>query len=154
VVQHFVCLAVSCPTGNSFFFFGIAIFLYATTVDVMEKLLEKWFGGMNVGERVLGNRHWFERIDKQLKTLARRLEASEIAEYVQLLNHPFRLIVINIVTGIARGVGIAIGFTLFASFIVYALQRIGALNLPVIGNFVAEIVKIVQAQLDLNRPTY
>ncbi|MBN2908345.1 hypothetical protein JQC72_02265 [Polycladomyces sp. WAk] len=109
---------------------------------------------MNVGERVQGNRHWFERIDKQLKTLARRLEASEIAEYVQLLNHPFRLVVINIVTGIARGVGIAIGFTLFASFIVYALQRIGALNLPVIGNFVAEIVKIVQAQLDLNRPTY
>nr|WP_302104469.1 DUF5665 domain-containing protein [Polycladomyces sp. WAk] len=89
-----------------------------------------------------------------MKTLARRLEASEIAEYVQLLNHPFRLVVINIVTGIARGVGIAIGFTLFASFIVYALQRIGALNLPVIGNFVAEIVKIVQAQLDLNRPTY
>jgi hypothetical protein len=109
---------------------------------------------MDVGEGVQGNRHWFERIDKQLKNLARRLEASEIAEYVQLLNHPFRLIVINIVTGIARGIGIAIGFTLFASFIVYALQRIGALNLPVIGNFVAEIAKIVQAELDLNRPTY
>lgn len=109
---------------------------------------------MDVGEGVQGNRRWFERIDKQLKNLSRRLEASEIAEYVQLLNHPFRLIVINIVTGIARGIGIAIGFTLFASFIVYALQRIGALNLPVIGNFVAEIAKIVQAELDLNRPTY
>jgi hypothetical protein len=109
---------------------------------------------MDVGERIRGNHYWFERINKQLKTLARRLEASEIAEYVQLLNHPFRLVVINIVTGIARGIGIAIGFTLFASFIVYALQKIGALNLPIIGNFVAEIVKIVQAELDLNRPTY
>ncbi|MDN4594987.1 DUF5665 domain-containing protein [Polycladomyces subterraneus] len=107
-----------------------------------------------MGERVQGNRRWFGRIDRQLKILARRLEATEIAEYVQLLNHPLRLILINIFTGIARGIGIAIGFTLFAAFIVYALQRIGALNLPVIGNFVAEIAKIVQAELDLNRPTY
>jgi hypothetical protein len=109
---------------------------------------------IHVGKREPENRQWFERIDKQLRVLSRRLEASGIAEYVQLVNHPFRLILINIVTGIARGIGIAIGFTLFASFIVYALQRIGALNLPIIGNFVAEIVKIVQAELNLNRPTY
>lgn len=107
-----------------------------------------------VGGRVQEDRYWYERIDTQLKTLARRLEASEISEYVRLLNHPFRLILINIVTGIARGIGIAIGFTLFASLIVYTLQSIGALNLPIIGSFVAEIVKIVQAELNLNRPTY
>jgi len=94
------------------------------------------------------------RIDNQLKRIARQMEMGEIAQYVQLLNRPRRLILINIVTGIARGVGIAIGVTLFTATIIYGLQRLGALNLPIIGDFIAEIVKIVQAQLELDGIRY
>ena len=35
-------------------------------------------------------------------------------------------------------------------FFVYALGRLAALNLPFIGNFVAELVRIVQ--MELSRP--
>lgn len=94
------------------------------------------------------------RIDDQLKRIARQMEMGEIAEYIQLLNRPRRLILINIVTGIARGVGIAIGVTLFTATIIYGLQKLGALNLPIIGDFIAEIVKIVQAQLELDGIRY
>ncbi|GAA5344739.1 hypothetical protein CLV97_10529 [Planifilum fimeticola] len=94
------------------------------------------------------------RIDERLKRIARQMEMGEIAEYIQLLNRPRRLILINIVAGIARGVGIAIGVTLFTATIIYGLQKLGALNLPIIGDFIAEIVKIVQAQLELDGIQY
>ncbi|MCM3698473.1 DUF5665 domain-containing protein [Paenibacillus macerans] len=80
----------------------------------------------------------------------RELEKSRITEYTQLLNRPWRLIWLNIMSGTARGVGIAIGFTFFAATIIYVLKILGALNLPIIGDYIADIVRIVQRQLDLN----
>jgi hypothetical protein len=108
--------------------------------------------GMGGDEKEL--EEWMRRIDERLKRIARQMEMGEIAEYIQLLNRPRRLILINIVAGIARGVGIAIGVTLFTATIIYGLQKLGALNLPIIGDFIAEIVKIVQAQLELDGIRY
>ncbi|WP_222125158.1 DUF5665 domain-containing protein, partial [Bacillus pumilus] len=48
-----------------------------------------------------------------------------------------------------RGVGVAIGVTFFAASIIYVLQGLGALNLPIIGDYIADIVRIVQRQLEL-----
>lgn len=80
----------------------------------------------------------------------RQLEKSRIAEYTELLNRPWRLIWLNLLSGTARGVGIAIGFTFFAATIIYVLQLLGALNLPIIGDYIADIVRIVQRQMELN----
>ncbi|WP_334071884.1 MULTISPECIES: DUF5665 domain-containing protein [Paenibacillus] len=80
----------------------------------------------------------------------RQLEKSRIAEYTALLNRPWRLLLLNLLSGTARGVGIAIGFTFFAATIIYVLQVLGALNLPIIGDYIADIVRIVQRQLELN----
>ncbi|AZS14525.1 DUF5665 domain-containing protein [Paenibacillus lutimineralis] len=79
-----------------------------------------------------------------------QLERSRIAQYTELLNRPWRLIWLNILSGTARGVGIAVGFTFFAATIIYVLQVLGALNLPIIGDYIADIVRIVQRQLELN----
>lgn len=81
---------------------------------------------------------------------AHQLEQSRIIEYTELLHHPWSLIWRNILAGTARGVGIAIGFTFFAATIIYILQILGALNLPIIGDYIADIVRIVQRQLELN----
>ncbi|WP_376744638.1 DUF5665 domain-containing protein [Paenibacillus typhae] len=81
--------------------------------------------------------------------LAQQMEKARIAEYTELLHSPFRLIWLNILSGTARGVGIALGFTFFAATIIYVLQVLGALNLPIIGDYIADIVRIVQHQLEL-----
>ena len=81
--------------------------------------------------------------------LAQQMEKSRIADYTELLHSPFRLIWLNILSGTARGVGIALGFTFFAATIIYVLQVLGALNLPIIGDYIADIVRIVQHQLEL-----
>ncbi|MFV9509966.1 DUF5665 domain-containing protein [Tepidibacillus sp. LV47] len=92
-----------------------------------------------------------EWIGKKIDELGIQLERVQIADYVALLNRPHRLFFINLLTGIARGIGIALGFTVFAATIIYILQKLGALNLPIIGDYIADIVKIVQAQLDIER---
>lgn len=91
---------------------------------------------------------------KELFTLtsriAQELERSRISQYTELLYRPWKLIGLNLLSGAARGVGIAIGFTFFAATIIYLLQMLGALNLPIVGDYIADIVRIVQRQLELN----
>ncbi len=90
------------------------------------------------------------RIYKLAVSMADQMEKSRIADYTQLLHKPWRLIWLNLLSGTARGVGIAIGFTFFAATIIYVLQVLGALNLPIIGDYIADIVRIVQRQLELS----
>ncbi|TCM99241.1 hypothetical protein EV294_102533 [Paenibacillus sp. BK033] len=88
------------------------------------------------------------RLDMRLSKIATDMERTQIADYVDLLNHPLRLMWRNLLGGLSRGVGIAIGFTFFAATILYVLRIIGALNLPIIGDYIADIVRVVQIQLE------
>jgi hypothetical protein len=89
-----------------------------------------------------------ENIGRQVNAIANQIERIQIADYVDLLNSPRKLIFSNLLAGVSRGVGIAIGFTIFATVILYFLRMLGALNLPIIGNFIADIVRHVQYQLE------
>jgi hypothetical protein len=92
-----------------------------------------------------------EAVHQTVTKLANQMEFAQINEYVQLMNRPWKVMYMNFLGGIARGVGIAIGFTIFASSIVYVLQALGALDLPIIGDYIADIVKHVQSQLEGTR---
>ncbi|GMK43002.1 hypothetical protein PghCCS26_01290 [Paenibacillus glycanilyticus] len=92
--------------------------------------------------------HTLSRLDMRLSKIATDMERTQIADYVDLLNHPLRLMWRNLLGGLSRGVGIAIGFTFFAATILYVLRIIGALNLPIIGDYIADIVRVVQIQLE------
>ncbi|MPM76649.1 hypothetical protein SDC9_123648 [bioreactor metagenome] len=85
-----------------------------------------------------------EFMGKQVQRLVHHLESMRIAEYVELLQRPARLIFMNFVAGLARGLGIAIGATLIFALMVEFLRRLIMLNIPGIGSFIAEIVQIVE----------
>ncbi|GAB6990590.1 DUF5665 domain-containing protein [Paenibacillus pini] len=94
-----------------------------------------------------------QKLDKIYKLalhISDTMEKSRIADYTELLHRPWRLIGLNLMSGAARGVGIAVGFTIFAATIIYLLQLLGALNLPIIGDYIADIVRIVQRQLEIH----
>ena len=81
---------------------------------------------------------------EQMKKLACHLESLRIAQYLDLLERPGKLIATNFVAGIARGLGIAVGASLvFALFLAFLKQLI-VLNIPLIGDFIADIIKIVE----------
>nr|WP_316245518.1 DUF5665 domain-containing protein [Gorillibacterium timonense] len=94
------------------------------------------------------DREVLEEVKRKIDQIAVDLERVQIGDYIQLMNKPWRLIFNNMLGGIARGVGIAIGLTVFTSTILYVLQLLGALNLPVIGDYIAKIVEVVQARLE------
>lgn len=74
-------------------------------------------------------------------------ERVNFGAYVQLLQQPRKILWLNFLGGLGRGVGIGIGFTVFAALIFIVLQKLSLLNLPIIGTYIADIVRIVQAQL-------
>ncbi|WP_256760265.1 DUF5665 domain-containing protein [Cohnella sp. WQ 127256] len=89
-------------------------------------------------------------LSDKLERLSVDMEKAQLREYVNLMHRPWQLIWKNFIAGLSRGVGIALGFTFFAATIVYILQFLGALNLPVVGDYIADIVRIVQRQLEIN----
>ncbi|RUS48415.1 DUF5665 domain-containing protein [Cohnella sp. AR92] len=91
-----------------------------------------------------------ETLAYRIDRLAIDMEKAELKEYVNLMRRPWGLIWRNFISGLSRGVGIALGFTFFAATIVWLLQILGALNLPVVGDYIADIVRIVQRQLEIN----
>ena len=75
--------------------------------------------------------------------LSQHLEKFNLAEYMNLLNNPRRFMMVNFLGGIFRGLGFAVGMTILAALVLYILQWLVLLNLPIIGDFIAELVRIV-----------
>ncbi|MFZ5596686.1 MAG: DUF5665 domain-containing protein [Bacillota bacterium] len=84
---------------------------------------------------------------RKISQLSVNMEKMKLAEYVDLLNSPWRLLWINFISGIARGLGIAIGFAILGAIIILLLQKLVDLNIPVIGGYIADIVQVVQEQI-------
>lgn len=91
--------------------------------------------------------HLLKILEKRIAELAINIEKMKLAEYVKLLDQPWRLMYINFIAGMARGVGIAVGFTILGAVLLYFLRRLVMLNLPWIGGFIAEIVRMVQLNI-------
>jgi|GEM_PF-824141 len=85
-----------------------------------------------------------EEFLEKLRWLATYFEKIKIGDYVQMIQQPKRLIKVNFLVGIARGIGIGIGFTLLGAFTLYLLNRLAILNLPLIGDFISELMGYVE----------
>jgi hypothetical protein len=81
-------------------------------------------------------------IDK-LAGFADYLTRLNLAEYLKLTQKPVRMMWLSFISGIARGFGIAIGFTILSAFGIYVLHQLDVLNLPLIGDFIAQILEYV-----------
>lgn len=81
-----------------------------------------------------------------LDTIAARLEEANLGAYVDLYRRPWRMLWLNFAAGAARGLGMAVGFTLLGAVVILALRNTFVHNLPVVGHFVAQVVKVVQAE--------
>lgn len=88
-----------------------------------------------------------QQLIKKVEELAIYMEKMKLAEYVELLGNIPRLLFLNFISGLARGLGMAVGFTILGAVVIYLLQRSFVHNLPLIGRFIADIVVIVQDHL-------
>lgn len=88
------------------------------------------------------------RIKKQLndniEKLIIKLENKNLEEIFYILGNKKEIAKRNFVAGIFRGIGIGIGVTIVTAIIVYFLQKLVKLNLPIIGKYINDLVDIIQ----------
>ena len=90
---------------------------------------------------------WKKKIDKKIDEINYKLTKSRIMEISYILGNKKEIIKRNFIAGISRGVGIGIGISLISAAILYILQKIILLNIPVIGDYISDLVSIVQKKL-------
>ncbi|MFW6287517.1 MAG: DUF5665 domain-containing protein [bacterium] len=88
-----------------------------------------------------------EEILEKLEELSDRIQKINIAEYIELVRSPIKMLYINLISGLARGLGIAIGATVLGAIFLIVLLNLAQSNIPVIAEFVAKIIKIVETYL-------
>ena len=55
-----------------------------------------------------------------------------------------KYLVRNFMSGISKGIGIGIGFSIITALIIYVMQKIIRLNIPVLSQYISDIVEIVE----------
>ena len=83
------------------------------------------------------------KVEKKIDKISQRLDGIMINEYVVLMSDPKKLLWRNFLSGISKGLGSAIGFTVLGAIVVIILRKLVVLNIPVIGRLIKDIVDIV-----------
>ncbi len=106
------------------------------------------------GNRAASRRNWrrfkeehteISRLKAKIGELGETIEKAHISEYLSYVKNAKRAIFHSFLGGLARGFGIAVGFSLLGALAIYILQQIAMANLPGIGKFIADIVRMVQS---------
>lgn len=88
-----------------------------------------------------------ERLRRRLEELTLRMEQLRLEDYLRYAQNWRRQLLMHFLSGMIRGIGFSIGFTILGALLLYVLRNMALANLPVIGRFLAEIVRIVENNL-------
>ena len=90
------------------------------------------------------NKEQINILQKSIDKLAEMLQNMNLHDLIYIMGSKKEIIKRNLLAGIARGIGGGIGFTIITAVIIYFLQKIVRLNIPIIGEYINDIVEIVQ----------
>lgn len=88
-----------------------------------------------------------EILNKGIEKLNKMLTEANFHELLYVLGNKKEIIKRNLLAGIFRGIGIGIGITIISAALIIFLQKLIKLNIPVIGDYITDIVNIVQKNL-------
>ncbi len=80
----------------------------------------------------------------QLTKVARHIEKMRLGEYVEMMNRPGRIIWMNLLVGISRGVGLTIGATLVIAILFKMLTALIEMKIPYLTEMLQEVVQIIK----------
>lgn len=90
------------------------------------------------------NKNIEEKILIQLDKLNHIFSRKRVLELVELSGNTKKFLFRNFTSGIVKGIGVGIGFSIITALIIYLLQKLIKLNIPVISQYISDIVEIVQ----------
>ena len=86
-----------------------------------------------------------KQLNDNMEKLITKLENRNLEEIFYILGNKKEIAKRNFIAGVFRGIGIGIGVTIVTAIIIYFLQKLVKLNLPIIGEYINDIVDIIQA---------
>lgn len=86
-------------------------------------------------------------IVRRLERMTQRMEQLRLDAYLRYMHNWRKRLWFEFLGGIARGVGFSVGFSVLGALLLYLLRNVALANLPVIGKFLAELVRIVENNL-------
>ena len=86
----------------------------------------------------------YKGLEKLTNKIEEIIKKANIEDLSYFLESKKEIIVRNLIAGIFRVIGIGIGVTIITAIIVLMLQKIVTLNIPIIGEFVSDIIDIVE----------
>jgi len=89
----------------------------------------------------------FEWIIQRLELIAQRMEHMHLEAYLRHVQNWRRRLTMDFLSGIVRGIGFSVGFSILGALLIYILRNMALANLPVIGRFLADLVRIVENNL-------
>lgn len=77
------------------------------------------------------------------QSLINKMEKARLAEYAMYTEHPFRLLGMNFLIGLARGLGGTVGLAIILMILIFLLQNLVSANLPYISQWVGQFLSDV-----------
>lgn len=81
---------------------------------------------------------------EQMEKLNYNLNKNKFIDLIEVMENKKEMIFRNLFSGLWKGIGIGIGVTLVTAIIIVILQKIIKLNIPVISEYITDIVEIVE----------
>lgn len=66
----------------------------------------------------------YKELETKIDTIAKRLETIKINEYIELTNNTKKLLWKNFIIGLAKGLGMSIGFTILGAIALLIFKRL------------------------------
>ena len=82
-----------------------------------------------------------------IRRLTDTLERMQLDDYLEYVSNRRRMIANNLLYGMVRGLGFTIGFTVLGALVIVILRHLFLENIPVIGDFIAEVIHAIEARM-------
>ena len=85
-----------------------------------------------------------ESLEERVDRLAGVLERMRLDDYLEHVSNRKRLVWEHLLYGAARGLGFMLGFSVLGAVVAVILSRLAVKNIPVIGEFLSEVLRQVE----------
>lgn len=80
----------------------------------------------------------------QIDDLARRLENSGVAEYVKLSQKTGKILWLNFLSGVARGLGFTVGTSIVLAVVYKIISHLISMNIPYITETLRQVTETIK----------
>ncbi|MBQ7655298.1 MAG: hypothetical protein IJI53_06440 [Clostridia bacterium] len=86
-------------------------------------------------------------LDERMERFIDAAERLRLGEYVRFHTDRKARLRDAFLEGVARGLGFMIGFSMLGALAIYLLQALARQNLPLIGDYLAKVIMLVESRI-------